>query len=140
MRGSPLLRALVVFLALLALGPLLWKLTRANAVAPTVGRPAVQPTATARVGIVLTFSTAAKNVALLHLGKEIWSKAQPGIEEDAAIDLPWPKEGIELRAVVDWPEGTPSSAMRLKLTDPAGTEHDRSVWGRGSADEVLGFK
>lgn len=140
MRGSPLLRALVVFLVLLALGPLLWKLTRADAVAPATEPAAVQPAAPAHVGIVLTFSTAAKKVALLHLGKEVWSKAQPEVEEETTIDLPWPKEGIELRVLVDWPEGTASAAMRVKLTDPSGNEHDRSVWGRGSADEVLGFK
>ena len=140
MRGSPLWRALLVFLALLTLGPLLWKLTRANAVAPPVEQPIAQPAATTRVGLVLAFSTAAKKVTLLHLGKEVWTKAQPEIEEEASIELAWPKEGIELRAVVDWPEGTPTAAMRLKLTDPAGNEHDRSVWGRGSADEVLGFK
>ena len=140
MRGSPLLRALVVFLVLLALGPLLWKLTRADAVAPPVERAVVPPAAAARVGVVLTFSTAAKKVALLHLGKEVWSKATPEAEEETTLDLPWPKEGIELRAVVDWAEGTANAAMRLKLTDPAGNEYDRSVWGRGSADEVLRFK
>ena len=140
MRGSPLLRALLVFLALLVLGPVLWKLTRANAVAPVNNQATIQPAAMSRVGIVLTFSTAAKKVALLHLGNEVWSKAQPGLEEETSIELPWPKEGIELRAVVDWPEGAPTAAMRMKLTDPAGNEHDHSVWGRGSADEVLGFK
>lgn len=139
MRGSPLLRAALVFVALLALGPLLWKLTRADAVPPAPKHAIVQPSAAARVAIVLTFSTPAKKAAILHLGKEIWNKAQPGIEEAAAIELPWPKEGVELRAIVEWPEGTPTAAMRVKLTDPAGNEHDRSVWGHGSADEVLVF-
>lgn len=139
MRGSPLLRALLVFLALLALGPVLWKLTRANAVAPPVERAGIQPTASARVGVLLTFSTAAKKVALLHLGKEVWRKAQPEIEEEAAMELPWPKEGIELRVVVEWPDGAPNAAMRLKLTDPAGNEYDRTVWGRGVLDDVLVF-
>lgn len=139
MRGSPLLRALLVFVALLALGPVLWKLTRADAVAPPVEQPIAQPAAAARVGIVLTFSTAAKKVALLHLGKEIWSKTQPGIEEETSVELPWPKEGVELRAIVEWPAGIPAAAMRVKLIDPAGNEHDRTVWGRGLLDDVLAF-
>jgi len=140
MRGSPLFRAAVVFFVLLALGPLLWKLTRADAVSTPAKPVAISAPEKARVAIAITFSTAASKVALLHLGREVWSKTQPAIGEEATLELPWPKEGIELRATVEWPAGTPAAAMRVKLTDSAGNEYDRTVWGRGSADDVLLFR
>ena len=140
MRGSPLLRAAIVFVALLALGPLLRKLTRADAVPAVVKSDAAQPPpARARVALALTFSTSAKKAVITHLGREVWSKLQPDLAEEAVIELRWPKEGVELRAVVVWPESAPASAMRVKLSDPAGNEHDRTVWGRGSVAKVLVF-
>ena len=42
--------------------------------------------------------------------------------------------------IVEWPEGTRAAAMRVRLTAPDGAEHDRSVWGDTSADDVLTFK
>lgn len=137
MRGSPVLRAVIVFAALLALGPLLWKLTHAKDPLPApepIVAPAVDKTA---VKAVLTFSTPAKKAALLHLGREVWSKERPGLEEEVTFDIPWPKEGVELRALIEWPEETLAAAMRLRVTDPGQTRHDRSVWGRGSVDEVI---
>jgi hypothetical protein len=53
---------------------------------------------------------------------------------------PWPKEGVELHVLVAWPEGTRAAAMRVRLTAPDGTEHDRSVWGDTAADDVLTFR
>ena len=139
MLGSPLLRAAIVFAVLLALGPLLRKLTRADAVPPAPKIEVVAPATRARLALALTFSTPAKRAAILHLGREVWSKSQPDLAEEAEIDLRWPKEGVEVRVVVEWPADAPASAMRVKLTDPAGTEHDRSIWGRGSTAKVLKF-
>jgi hypothetical protein len=133
MRGSPLWRAVIVFAVLLALGPLLWRLTRPDATAGAAQATAAQPAA---VTIRVTFSHPARKVTLLHLGNEVWSKTMPATEEEGSFNAPWPREGIELRALVDWQQGGNPSAMRLRLTDPAGNEYDRTVWG---ADEVLTF-
>ena len=139
MRGSPILRAVLVFIALLALAPLLWRLTRADA--RTAPQPvALTPAKIAKTDVRLTFSTPAKRVTIQHLGKEVWSKATPAAEENFTCEIPWPKEGVELHALVEWPEGTRAAAMRVRLTAPDGTEHDRSVWGDGVADDVLVFK
>ena len=139
MRGSPILRAVLVFIALLALAPLLWRLTRADA--RTVQQPATQqPSKNPRTEVRLTFSTPAKRVTIQHLGKEVWSKATPAVEENFTCEIPWPKEGVELHVLVEWPEGTRAAAMRMRLTAPDGTEHDRSAWGDGAADDVLVFK
>lgn len=135
MRGSPILRAVFVFVALLAFAPLLWKMTR-----PAVAHPVPQPqvkraTAEAR----LSFSTPATLVTIQHLGREVWSKSSPTTAEDFPLEIPWPKEGVELHVIVVWPEGTRNAALRVRLTAPDGTEYDRTLWGNTAADDVLGF-
>jgi len=139
MRGSPILRAVIVFIALLSLAPVLWRLTQADA--RTVQPPATpKPAKNAKVEARLTFSTPAKRAVIQHLGKDVWSKASPSAEESFTCEIPWPKEGVDLHVIVEWPEGTHSAAMRVRLTAPDGTEHDRSVWGDAAADDVLTFK
>ncbi len=137
MRGSPILRAVLVFLALLSLAPVLWRFTRADArsVQPVFPQPAKNGKAEVR----LTFSTPAKLAVIQHLGREVWSKASPAAQENFTCEILWPKEGVELRVIVEWPEGTRTAAMRARLTAPDGTEHDRTVWGDAAADDVLTF-
>jgi hypothetical protein len=139
-RGSPLIRAALALAALLALAPLIFVMTRSNAETPVAAGPVVKSSGPRRVEMELTFSAQARHVSIQHLGREVWGKSDPGLDETAAFDLPWPKEGVELRVMADWAEGTPMAAMRLRLVTPEGKEYDRSVWGRGSADEVLTFE
>ena len=137
MRGSPIFRAALVFVALLALAPLLWKLTRPTA---AQANPKPQPEAKrAMVEARLNFSTAAARVVIQHLGRDVWSKDSPSLSENFSAEIPWPKQGVELHALVKWPEGTRDAAMRVRLTAPDGTEYDRSVWGDATADDVLRF-
>ncbi len=139
MRGSPILRAVLVFVALFALAPALWRLTRADA--RTLPPPAaVVAVKNVKTEVRLTFSAPAKRATIQHLGRELWSKATPSAEENFACEIPWPKEGVELHVAVEWTEGTRVAAMRVRLTAPDGTEHDQSVWGDGTADDVLVFK
>ena len=135
MRGSPILRAVLVFVALLALAPLLWKLTR-PVLADTVPQPQVKR---ATVEARLNFSATAARVTIQHLGREVWGKASPATVENFSAEIPWPKEGVELHVLVEWPEGTRNAAMRMRLTAPDGTAYDRSVWGDATADDVLTF-
>lgn len=139
MRGSPILRAVLVFIALLSLAPVVWRLTQAAA--RDVTQPVAEPPAkNAPTEVRLTFSTMAKSADIQHLGKSVWSKSTPETEDSFTFEIPWPKEGIELHAIVEWPEGTRAAAMRVRLTAPDGTEHDRSVWGDATADDVLTFQ
>ena len=140
MRGSPILRALVAFIALLALAPLLWRITHPVACARTVQPPAKQHPENVKVKVRLTFSTPPMRVVFQHLGRDVWHHLMPAVQEDFTCEIPWPKEGVDLHVVVAWPEGTRSAAMRIRLTAPDGTEHDRTVWGDADADEVLTFK
>ncbi len=136
MRGSPLLRAAIVLLALLGLAPLVRHVTaRQSAEAPS----APQPVAVKAIHLAFSFTAQPKAVSVSHLGKQVWSKAGPASQEEFELPLPWPKEGIELLFQVEWPADAPLAAMRVKLTDPADNELERSLWGRGVAEDVLRF-
>jgi hypothetical protein len=138
MRGSPILRAALVFVALLALAPVLWRLTRAEA--RTV-QPAIRlPAKNVKTEVRLTFSTPAMRVVIQHLGKEVWHHLMPAEEERFTCEIPWPKEGVDLHVLIEWPEGTRVATMRVQLTTPDGVEYDRTVWGDADADDVLTFK
>lgn len=139
MRGSPLLRALVAFFCILALGYPIWKLTSEGApqapAAESAQAPAQQK---APVRLQLSFTAPPSRVKVRHLGQEIWNVSSPGEEVEKEFHLEYPKEGVDLEFDVEWP-GEMLSAMKVVLTDPEGTEHEKSVWGRGSTTEVLTF-
>jgi hypothetical protein len=137
MRGSPLLRAALAFLILLGLAPLLWQMTRPAASAPVA--TAAPPSGPSKIHLDLAFTTAPARVSIKHLGKVIWTKDAPEASEEADLPLPWPKEGGELHFQIEWPADAPLSAMRAVLTDPKRNEIERSAWGRGTVDQVLGF-
>ena len=138
MRGSPLLRALLVFLAILALGWPLRRLTSAS------DAPREQPKAAAveakEIVLRLSFTLAPKWVTVLHLGREVWSESvAPGEEIEATLKLAYPDAGIDLQFQIEWPADAPLAAMRARLTDPAGEAHVKSVWGQGSMEETVTF-
>lgn len=137
MRGSPLLRALIAFGVILLLGWPLARMTRAPAVAAQA--PAADANAAKEVHLALTFTVLPASVRVRHLGKEIWSAqpAEPEIERTLA--LPFPQEGVDLEFEAKFPDSAPLAAMRVRLTDPDGAEHERTCWGRGEIDEVLTF-
>jgi hypothetical protein len=129
---------LIVFALLLCVAPALWKMTNAGAAAPP---PAPIPVAVTEqdIALELAFTTPPARVSIAHLGKQVWEKAAPESAEDVTLRLPWPSEGGELQFTLEWLEGAPLSAMRVKLTDPERGEIERSLWGRGPKTGVLGF-
>ena len=137
MRGSPLLRALLVFLAILALGWPLRRLTSAS------DAPREQPKTVAaeakEIGLRLAFTHVPKSVKVLHLGQDVWSESVPVAEMQRALKLAYPDAGIDLQFQIEWPADAPLAAMRARLTDPAGEAHVKSVWGQGSVEEVVTF-
>jgi hypothetical protein len=135
MRGSPLFRALIAFLAISLLGWPLWRLTHATdaVYSEEIAAPAQA------VHLSLTFTLPPRGVKVRHLGKEVWAEASPTGEIEHDLTLPWPGEGIELQFLIDWPSDAPLAAARVRVTDPAGREHERSIFAQGPADEVLTF-
>ncbi|MDB6171095.1 MAG: hypothetical protein JWL59_406 [Chthoniobacteraceae bacterium] len=139
MRGSPLIRALIAFLVLLVLGWPLWNLTHAPAKQPSPVVPAVSAeTPLKMVALQLTFTTVPSRLKILHLGKEVWAQAVSAQDVEVELQLPYPEKGIDLQFEIAWP-GDALAAMRVKLSDPAGTEHEKTLWGRGEVNDVLAF-
>jgi hypothetical protein len=137
MRGSPLLRALLAFLAILALGWPLRRLTDAS----DAPREQPQPAAVEakEIELKLAFTLVPKSVKVLHLGREVWSESAPAAESERKLKLAFPAEGIDLQFQIEWPEGASLAAMRATLTDPAGDAHQKSVWGTGRTEETVTF-
>ena len=138
MRGSPLLRAALTLCVLLALGWPLQVITRPAA--ENLAGPATAPVseAVSKLPLKLTFSRAAKSAELLYSGKRVWFAEKPDVAVSLSLDLPFPKEGIELEARVEW-EGEEPSALRLQLVTPEGDEIDRSVWGQEAVQSIVPF-
>jgi hypothetical protein len=90
------------------------------------------------VSLRLDFTLLPRTIALLHLGKEIW-RAEPQSELQAILRIPWPPQGVDLRFQIDWPDDGPLAAARIRVISPDGTTHERTVWSKGPADEVLSF-
>jgi hypothetical protein len=138
MRGSPLARALLAFIVIALLGWPLWQLTRPEAAAAPLPKPATASTKKA-ISLHLTFTTVPKSLSVRHLDEEIWKEAAPQADMEKKITLDYPDEGIDLQFHIEWPDDAPVAAMRAQLTDPAGDTHDKSLWGKGTVDDVLTF-
>lgn len=138
MRGSPLLRAALAFLAILSLGYPLRRLTKATESAP-VAAATPAPATKGEITLQLTFSTPPKNLRVQHLGQPVWSEAAPTAEMERKVEVVFPKEGIDLQFQAEFPEGTERSAVRIRLTDPEGNDSEKSLWGGASIDEVATF-
>ena len=136
MTGSPLLRALLAFLAIASAGFPLWNLTRPNA---ATAAPQPAPVVLSALPIALTFSELPERCSILHLGKVLWTQSPPALEVQETLQLEYPHEGIDLEVQVAWPRADKPAAMRVRITDPAGNEHEKTIWGRGEMDEVLTF-
>jgi hypothetical protein len=137
MRGSPLLRALLAFLAILALG---WPLRELTGTASATRVPPKPAAAEEQgIGLRLECTVVPKSVKVLHLGELVWSEASPTAVMDHPLKFAYPEEGVDLQFQIEWPPDAPLAAVRVTLTDPAGDTYTKSIWGQGSADEVLTF-
>ena len=135
MKGSPLLRAMLAFVLIALVGVPLWKLTRAG---EAVAAQTQAEAAAAQIPMRLTFSTEPRSFAISHLGKVVWADGTQGTDATKTLALAYPKEGVDLQVKVVWPPDA-EGAVRMRLTDPDGNEHDKTVWGRGEMEEVVTF-
>jgi hypothetical protein len=136
-RGSPLLRAFLAFIGIAVAGFPLWRLTHRPAIAETAPVPEIkaQP-----VRVEFTLTQPSNRLTVKHLGKVVWTGEAADGSAEAEFTIPWPREGVDLRVEVYWPENAEMAAARLRLTDPEGGEQERSIWSSGPADEVLTFR
>jgi hypothetical protein len=137
MRGSPLARAIMTVIALLALLLPLRRLTshQSSTVLPP---PAQVSTARQKLHLELTSTTVPFKFQVIHGGKPIWSGESTATTVATETELRFPPEGIDLVLEVSWSEDQ-ETAVRLALTPEGSDTIAKTVWGTMNASEVLTF-
>jgi hypothetical protein len=136
MRGSPLAQAVLVVAALLLLLIPLHRLTQREQ------RPAPQPAVTRptkQVHLALRTTAVPCRFQITFLGKTLWAEDASTPELAKDFDIDFPKEGIDLVVDATW-ESKALAAMEITLSLPDGTALRKTLWGQGTANDVLTFR
>ena len=136
MRGSPLAQAVLVVAALLLLLIPLHRLTQREQ------RPPEQPmvsSAPKQVHLAVRTTAVPCRFQITFLGKTLWVEDASTPELGKDFDIDFPKEGIDLVVDAIW-ETKALAAIEIALSLPDGTAMHRTLWGRGTASDVLTFR
>jgi hypothetical protein len=136
MRGSPLAQAVLVVAALLLLLVPLHRLTQREQ------RPPPQPTIsspTKQVHLALRTTEVPCRFQITFLGKTLWAEDTSTPELAKDFDIDFQREGIDLVVDATW-ESKALAAMEITLSLPDGTAIHKTVWGEGTANDVLTFR
>src|SRR5437879_2464114 len=136
MKGSPLLRALLVVIALLAVLWPLRSLTSHHAKGPPSSprTPAIE----SNVHLVLTSTTFPFTFEISHLGKTIWKGEASESSVARDVQLIFPREGIDLLIDAKW-QREKQTAVKIDLTPEGGDTITKTLWGTTEVNEVLTF-
>jgi hypothetical protein len=137
MKGSPLLRVLLVVIALLAvLWPLRNLTTRRTEVQSAAATTAAE--SESNVHLVLTSTSFPFTFEVSHLGKTIWKGEATESSVARDVKMAFPSEGIDLLVDAKWQDDK-QAAVRLDVTPDDGNTMTRTLWGNGSVNGVLTF-
>ena len=140
MRGSPLLRAVLVALALLALlAPLRSLTNRRNAAVAPVQQAMAGAVTKKKLRLELTSTTAPFKYEITSGGEPIWKGESDSTSAATDLELEFPPEGVDLVLDASWTEKKPT-AVRLTLTPQGSATMAKTVWGTASVSEVLTFQ
>ena len=140
MRGSPLVRAILVVIALLVLLVPLRTLTRRRSEAATPLQQAVQGSFEKRgFRLELTSTTAPFKYQVTSGGETIWSGESSATTVATDVELKFPSEGIDLVLDASWAEKR-QTAVRLALIPQKSAAMAKTVWGTTSVSEVMTFQ
>ncbi|MBV8353597.1 MAG: hypothetical protein JOZ21_15120 [Verrucomicrobia bacterium] len=140
MRGSPLLRAVLVVLALLALlAPLRTLTNRRSEAAPSLQQAAQSSAAKKKIRLELTSTTAPFKYQITSGGQPIWSGESDSPIAATDLELEFPPEGIDLVLDASWVEQK-LTAVRLALTPQGSDTMAKTIWGTTNVSEVLTFQ
>jgi hypothetical protein len=136
MRGSPLLRVLLVVIALLAV---LWPLRSLTTHrAETASTPQTASTPESNVHLVLTSTSVPFTFEVSHLGKTIWKGEAMESSVARDVKMAFPAEGIDLLVDAKW-QGDKQAAVRLDVAVDNGDTTTKTLWGTGGVSGVLTF-
>jgi hypothetical protein len=140
MRGSPLVRSILVVIALLALlVPLRTLTSRRSETATLVKQAAQSPTARKKVRLELTSTTLPFKYQITSGGETIWSGESNSTTIATDVELNFPPEGIDLVLDASWKEKK-QTAVRLALVPQDSDMMAKTIWGTTSVSEVLTFQ
>ena len=140
MRGSPLFRAILIVMALLALLIPLRTLTSRRSETATPVEQAVQgSTAKKRFRLELTSTTVPFKYQIGNDGETIWSGESNSTTVATDVELKFPPEGIDLVIDASWNERK-QTAVRLALISQDSAMMAKTIWGITSVSEVLTFQ
>jgi hypothetical protein len=137
MKGSPLARAVITAIALLALLLPLRSLTSHQS-APPAPPPANASNANRNLHLELTSTTVPFKFQVSNGGKPLWTGESDFTTVSTDRQLKFPPEGIDLVLDVSW-AGEKETAVRLALTPENSDTMVKTVWGTKNASEVLTF-
>jgi hypothetical protein len=137
MRGSPLLRVLLVVIALLAVLWPLRSLTIHRAESPSMSSPAAAAPES-NVHLVLTSTSFPFTFEVSHLGKTIWKGEAMESSVARDVKMAFPPEGIDLLVDAKW-QGAQQTAVKLDVTPDSSDTMTKTLWGTGGVSGVLTF-
>lgn len=137
MTGSPLVRALVALGVLLLLLVPLRSFTTARA-KPAVVAPSATPAAETLAHLEIVSTKTPFTYAVSHLGKIVWQGTAAASPVETDVRLSIPPQGIDLSLSVTWNESG-EAAAKLVVTHDNNDPVERTVWGDGSASDVLTY-
>ncbi len=132
MRGSPLLHALFLAIALALAGIPIWSLTRPHAHA-VEAKAGIAKTGRHAVELAVT-STAPAQITLSSEGKVVWQSGAAATQFEQTLDLP--VSGGELVAAVQWAGGQ-DHAARFQFSHDGETLADATLWGGAETAGVI---
>ena len=138
MRGAPLIESLVAFFALLLLALPIRGLT-SHSHSSTPAKPVVTAPQHRPVHLEIVGTAEAFEFQVNYLGSPIWSGIGRRSPVATDVQLPVPKEGVDLELTARFGDST-LHALRLTLALDDGAQAERSVWGTADVDEVLTFQ
>jgi hypothetical protein len=140
MRGSPLVRAILVVIALLALlMPLRTLTSRRSETATPRQRPAQGSTAKKKFRLELTSTTVPFKYQVASGSETICSGESNSATVATDVELNFPPEGIDLVIDASWAENK-QTAVRLALVPQDSIMIAKTVWGTTGVSEVLTFQ
>jgi hypothetical protein len=137
MRGSPLLRVLLVVIALLAVLWPLRSLTNHRAESPST-LPQTVAKSESSVHLVLTSTSFPFTFEVSHLGKTIWKGEAMESSVARDVTMTFPPEGIDLVVDAKW-QGEKQTAVRLDVTVDGSNAMTKTLWGTTGVSGVLTF-
>lgn len=136
MRGSPLAQAVLVVAVLLLLLIPLHRLTKREQRSPE--RPVVS-SPEKQVHLAMRTTEVPCRFKITFLGKTLWAEEATTPELAKDFDIDFPKEGIDLVVDAAW-ETQALAAIEITLSLPDGTAIHKTLWGQGTASDVVTFK